>query len=146
MLLLVSMVTTWLEAVRNSVPTATPKIKSVAEDDLSVVDQNESFEQVKHNLRLLHDTTFTFTQVTGVQINNDRSFVFGPKSVQGAVPNLPNYKHTFRLVGGSVKLSAGQSWTPLERERGDRWVQTVRQVRRLPVGWFAKVKILRSTS
>ena len=54
MLLLVSMVTTWLEAVRNSGPTATPK--SFA-DDLSVVDQHESLEQVKHNLRLLHDTT-----------------------------------------------------------------------------------------
>ena len=142
MLLLVSMVTTWLEAVRNSVPTATPK--SFA-DDLSVVVQHESLEPVKHNLRLLHDTTCTFTQATGAQINNDKSFVFGPKSVQGAVPDLPNYKHTFRLVGGRVKLSAGQSWTPLERELGDRWVQTVRQVRRLPVGWFAKVKILRGT-
>ena len=142
MLLLVSMVMTWLEAVRDRVPTATPK--SFA-NDLSVVDQSQSLQQVKHNLRLLHDTTCEFTQATGAQINNDKSFVFGSKSVQGSVPDLPNYKHTFRLVGGSVKLSAGQSWTPLERERGERWVQTVRQVRRLPVGWFAKVKILRST-
>ena len=44
-----------------------------------------------------------------------------------------------------MKLSGKEAWAPVEQQRSHKWLQTVENVGHLPVGWFTKVKILRST-
>ena len=95
---------------------------------------------MKQRLRQLHEHTDNLTRSTGMVWHR----IFGPKEVKQAVPAIKNYSTTFRLVGGSVKLGGNEAWTPLEQDRCDRWEQAATTVQHLPVGWFTKVKILRS--
>ena len=141
-MVLVSLITNWLEYVQSHVPEATPRSYA---DDLSVCAQHATSGVVKQRLRQVHQHTDRFVQLSGMVWHRDKSFIFGPRMVQGAVPAIKNYSTNFRLVGGSVKLSGREAWTPLEKDRCDRWEQTASTVQYLPVGWFTKVRILRST-
>ena len=142
MMVLVSLITNWLEFVQSQVPEATPRSYA---DDLSVCAQHARSQIVKQRLRQVHEHTDHFVQLSGMVWHRDKSFIFGPKEVQNAVPAIKNYCTNFRLVGGSVKLAGREAWTPLEQDRCDRWEQTATTVEYLPVGWFTKVRILRST-
>lgn len=75
----------------------------------------------------------------------DKSFSFGATRFRNAVPGIHNHQHTFRLVGGAIKLAGPTQQTVLGKKRCARWLRTVRAVGKLPVGWLAKVKSLKST-
>ena len=142
MMVLVCLITNWLEYLQSRVPEATSRSYA---DDISVCAQHTSSRTVKQRPRQVHEHTGRFVQLSGMLWHRDKSFVFGLREVQSAVPAIKNYCTNFRLVGGSVKLSGREAWTPLEQDRCDRCEQTATTVQYLPVGWFTKVRILRST-
>ena len=108
---LVSLITNWLEYVQSQVPEA--NARSYA-DDLSVCAQHTRSRSVKQRLRQVHEHTDRFVQLSGMVWHRDKSFIFGPREVQSAVPAIKNYCTNFRPVGGSVELGGREAWTPSE--------------------------------
>ena len=83
MLVLTSLVATWIEALQAKAPEVTPR--SFA-DDLSLVAQHAQLQQVKSSLRQSRGVTTRFVQLSGMQINGDKCFSFGNKKTSGCCP------------------------------------------------------------
>ena len=78
MMVLVSLITNWLEYVQSHVPEATPRSYA---DDLSVCAQHATSGVVKQRLRQVHQHTDRFVQLSGMVWHRDKSFIFGPRMV-----------------------------------------------------------------
>ena len=136
MLVLSSMVACWHEHLQATIPAVVPKSYA---DDISVCSQAARPRQVRTQVVSVHASTQQFSNRSGLKINCGKSFTFGHHSLQGSLPSVPCHKQTFRLTGGTVKLSPEPCWSQLEQEKAAKWSASVANIRRLPVGWFTKV-------
>ena len=119
MILLTSLTTTWVEhcEVRTRTPQTCPR--SYADDLAKSRNTTDLVAQ-------------TFISDAGMNINPNKCFTFGHKSVSSCVRKIPFHKNDFRLVRGSIKLTNKACWTELEQTRADKWKNTVGNVRSLP--------------
>ena len=104
MLILISLVTSWLEYNDAKIPTAVSRAYA---DDMSSVVAGPSNAVVKDDVRQVYQNTHLFTSVSGMQINTKKTFTF-----KNAVPQVQDHQTTFRLVGCSIKISHQPMWTP----------------------------------
>ena len=142
MLLLTSLICTWNEyCVVQSIP-ATPRSYA---DDLSICTRARTKQDLIAGTQKAHEITSEFVKFSGMQLNERKCFTFGHKAVSACLPQIDSHKSQFRLVGASIKLDKKPMWTALERERRSNWQSTVENIAKLPIGWFGKVKILKST-
>ena len=143
MLVLSSMISCWHEHLEAS--RADAESKSYA-DDISVFATGSRPQVVHTKVVAAHSATTRFASLSRLKVNSDKSFSFGHKSLQGCVPGIAGRRASFRLTGGTVKLSPCPSWTQLEQQKASKWSDSVANVRRLPVGWFTKVQWLQQVS
>ena len=141
MILLTSLTTTWVEYCEIRIPQTCPRSYA---DDLSICANSRNTTDLVAQTRSMHQVTAEFISDAGMDINPNKCFTFGHKSVSGCVRKIPFHKNEFRLVGGSIKLTNKTCWTELEQTRADKWKITVGNVRSLPVSWQQKVHILQS--
>ena len=138
-LILASLIKCWHEHLDCHHPTI--KARSYV-DDLSICAASPSPESLRRELQSAHTDTTTFATRAGLQINANKSFSFGHKALKGGLPGLQIHKRTFRLTGGCVKLDPTHEWTSLEQERSSKWLTTISNIRKLPIGWLTKTKLM----
>lgn len=100
----------------------------------------------RRSLLSIRAHTHQFVTRSGLKINGVKSFTFGHNSLKGSLPSVLGHKQSFRLTGGTVKLSPEPCWSQLEKEKEAKWSASVANIRRLPVGWFTKVTWLQRVS
>ena len=138
MLILTSLTACWHETITQN---ERLRPRSYA-DDLSSIDAQPNEQLLKDSIKKMHEHTQKFAQASGLKINAGKTFTFGHSCLEKLLPSIPNHKDGFRLTGAVVKISQKKCWTELEQQRASKWSQTTQAVRNLPVGWFAKVKVL----
>ena len=143
MLVLSSLTAAWLEHLQEHEPEV--EAKSYA-DDLSLCATAARPRALRAKVAAVHSHTHQFVTRSGLKLNCVKSFSFGHQSLHGCIPPLPNHKRSFRLTGGTVKLDAKPCWTQLEKLKAAKWTSSVASIRRVPVGWFTKVKWLQRVS
>ena len=143
MLVLSSLTAAWLEHLQEHEPEV--EAKSYA-DDLSLCATAARPRVLQAKVAAVHSHTHQFVTRSGLKLNCVKSFSFGHQSLRGCIPSLPNHKRSFRLTGGTVKLDAKPCWTQLEKLKAAKWSSNVASIRRMPVGWFTKVKWLQRVS
>ena len=141
MLLLVSLMTSWLENQPSQLDSTTGRPYV---DDLSTVSVSDSWKELQEAVKTSHQHTCQFVKQVGMTINHQKTFTFGNSKLKNLLPNVESHKEHFRLVGGSVKFSSKTTWTQLEQQRQDKWQSTMARIRFVPKGWFAKVKLMQS--
>ena len=132
MLLLTALVTCWLEKSHTQNLCSTSRSYA---DDLSVLAEASTKQEVQLALNKGYFVTKRFTQLAGMTINMKKSFTFGPKSFKSSIADIADHQTNFRLVGWSIKTTKAEAWTPLERQRDANWRQTVQRIRILPISW-----------
>ena len=143
MLILTSMVACWHEAIIPILPEVKPRSYA---DDLSAIVSKRNQSQIKAAVRQIHNHTHMFASAAGLKINASKTFTFGHQCIEKSLPSIQNHKDAFRLTGGVVKVSPKQCWSELEAQRAQNWSDTTKSIRKLPVGWFAKVSLLQQRS
>ncbi len=140
MLLLVSLITSWLENQPSQLTSATGRSYV---DDLSTVSVSNSWKELQKAVQTLHQHTCDFVRQVGMTMNHRKTFTF-VNSKRFFLLNVDAHKEQFRLVGGSIKFSSKTTWTQLEQQRQDKWQSTMARIRYVPKGWFSKVKIMQN--
>ena len=108
MLLLTSLITTWIEFSQSKIPYAVPRCYA---DDLSLCTKARTKNALIEQTRGMHQLTAEFVNDAGMTINTDKSFTFGNKCVSQSIRSIPAHKNQFRLVGGSIKINQKSGWT-----------------------------------
>lgn len=141
MLLLTSLVTTWIEHCQSRIPATCPRSYA---DDLSISAKSHTKKEIIDQTRQMHQITANFINDAGMTINPNKCFTYGHKCIAGCIQSIPHHKNQFRLVGGSVKINRKHCWTDLEQSRADNWKLSVSNERFLPISWQQKVSIIQS--
>ena len=139
MLLLVSLITSWLENQPSQLTSTTGRSYV---DDLSTISLSDSLKELKTAVQVSHQYTCDFVRQVGMTMNHSKTFTFGNPKLKNILPNVDSHKEQFRLVGGSIKSSTKTTWTHLEQQRQDKWQSTMARIRFVPKGWFTKVKLM----
>jgi len=124
MILLTSLVTTWIEYVQHMHPNAVPRSYA---DDLSITTSSSTKSALKTQIISLHSSTQRFADRAGMKLNPKKCFTFGNNVVKAAIPDITQHHSHFRLVGGSIKLSSQVGATELELDRRASWQRTIYQ-------------------
>ena len=112
MILLTSLVTTWIEYCDSRIPEVVPRSYA---DDLSLCASAMTKPVLVQKTREMHQLTADFVNDSGMTLNSDKCFTFGDKSVAGCLRNIKTHKSQFRLVGGSIKIDDKNCWSELEK-------------------------------
>ena len=139
MLLLVSLITSWLENQPSQLSSTT--CRSYV-DDFSTISVSDSLKDLRTAVQRTHQYTCDFIHRVGMNMNPRKTFTFGNPKLKNTLPKVDSHKDQFRLVGGSVKFSSKTTWTQLEQQRQDKWQSTMARIRYVPKGWFTKVKLM----
>ena len=141
MLLLTSLITSWLEYTSSQIPSAT--LRAYA-DDMSGITEAQTKHVVSTDIRGIYKHTTTFSKLAGMTISQKKPFTFGDKNLKNMVPEIEEHKTIFRLVGCSIKIPNQLMWTALEKQRQHAWQYTVHHIQLLPISWQHKTQIIQS--
>ena len=141
MLLLTSLITSWLEYTSSQIPSAV--LRAYA-DDMSGLVEAQAKHVVATNIQGIYKHTTTFSKLAGMTISKKKSFTFGNKNLKNMVPEIDEHKTTFKLVGCSIKIPNTLMWTALEKQRQHAWQYSVNHIQLLPIPWQHKTRIIQS--
>ena len=133
-ILLASLIACWLERLQHGhFGQARAKIVPKAYvDDISATVIAEDLRHLRAGLRSTHETVQTFSALSGSKLNPGKCFTYRDSHVANLLPDIPNHKEAFRLVGGSIVCGTASSWTSLVQQRVDGWLASVGACSLLP--------------
>lgn len=144
MVMLNSLVTCVIEST-NRIPVEGLTVRSYA-DDLSSVVVGRSPEEAKNKLRSVHAAMRSYVAAGCGELNDKKCFTFGNAFAKGILN--PSFQHLqqFRIVGGSLVVRDDSSFlTQLENTRWSKWKNSIRRIRRVPLGWKERAKMMLTT-
>ena len=96
MLLLTSLITSWLEYTSHQTPSAV--LRAYA-DDMSGMVEAQTKQVVNSNIQGIYKHTNTFSKLAGMTISQKKSFTFGDKNHKIMVPEIDEHKTIFKTSG-----------------------------------------------